>query len=192
MNRHAIRIYKTSIIISFIASCIVVSAWMPIKSQAAGVPLAKGQKLPNAELVGKGQQIVRLDDLKGRVKILSMVPQLNTPVCDEQTHRFSENNGGLDAELEIVTISTNTADDQARFAEKADIHNITFLSDSPHHDFGKKTGLLHPMHDILYRTVIVADSENVIRYVEHVPMGQLPNFDQAFESALKTLELHTH
>lgn len=104
MKRHAIRIYQTSIIISFIASCLVFSAWMPVKSLAAGTHLTRGQKLPDAELMGKGQRIVRLNDLKGRVKILSMVPQLNTPVCDEQTHRFSENNGGLDQQLEIVTI----------------------------------------------------------------------------------------
>lgn len=192
MKRHAIRIYQTSIIISFIASCLVFSAWMPVKSLAAGTHLTRGQKLPDAELMGKGQRIVRLNDLKGRVKILSIVPQLNTPVCDEQTHRFSENNGGLDQQLEIVTISTNTDEDQARFAEKAKIHNITFLSDSPNHDFGEKTVLLLPMHNILHRTVIVTDSENIIRYVEHVPMGQLPNFDQAFEAARKTLDLRPH
>lgn len=48
------------------------------------------------------------------------------------------------------------------------------------------------MHNILHRTVIVTDSENIIRYMEHVPMGQLPNFDQAFEAARKTLDLRPH
>ena len=105
----------------------------------------KGEVLPNATLIGNNGSRVQLEALKGRVKILSMVPQLNTPVCDEQTHRFSEQNGGLDKWLDIVTISTNSSDDQARFAEKANIQNVTFLSDSPDFDFGRKDRLT-PSH----------------------------------------------
>ncbi|GJL56815.1 MAG: hypothetical protein NPIRA02_39470 [Nitrospirales bacterium] len=149
--------------------------------------LEKGHVLPNSRLVGIGGAQVHLDDLKGRMKILSIVPQLNTPVCDEQTHRFSEQNGGLDKELEIVTLSTNTFDDQAHFADKAGIHNVTFLSDAPEYDFGKTTGLLLSTHSILSRTVVVADNDNVIRYIEHVPMSQLPNFENAYEVARKLL-----
>jgi len=149
--------------------------------------LSRGQELPDATLRGANDSTIRLRALKGRVKILSMVPQLNTPVCDEQTHRFSEKNEGLDQHLEILTISTNTQKDQMIFAEKAGIANITFLSDSPHFDFGKKTGLLHPMHGILQRTVLVVDEENIIRYIEVVPMSQLPNFRAALEAARRVL-----
>ncbi|GJL49126.1 MAG: 2-Cys peroxiredoxin [Nitrospirales bacterium] len=149
--------------------------------------LERGQTLPNARLVDKHGAHVHLDDLKGHIKILSMVPQLNTPVCDEQTHRFSEQNGGLDQDVEIVTISTNSFDDQTHFADKADIGNVTFLSDSPNYDFGKTTGLLLPSHHILRRTVVVADEDNVIRYIENVPMSQLPSFDSAFQATRKLL-----
>ncbi|GJL62972.1 MAG: 2-Cys peroxiredoxin [Nitrospirales bacterium] len=147
--------------------------------------LEKGQTLPNARLVDKNGSHIHLNDFKGRIKILSMVPQLNTPVCDEQTHRFSEKNGGLDKDVEIVTISTNSFDDQAHFSDKADIHNVTFLSDSPDYDFGKTTGLLLPSHGILSRTVVVADQDNVVRYIEYVPMSQLPNFENAYQAARK-------
>lgn len=149
--------------------------------------LSRGQELPDAKLLGANNSTIQLSELKGRVKILSMVPQLNTPVCDEQTHRFSENNEGLDQGLDIVTISTNTHEDQKIFADKASIANITFLSDSPHFDFGKKTGLLHPMHQILQRAVLVVDEENIIRYIEIVPMSQLPNFRAALEAARRVL-----
>ena len=162
---------------------------IPITTMAAMPSIEKGTVLPNATLIGNGGTSVQLNDLKGSVKILSMVPQLNTPVCDEQTHRFSEQNGGLDKVLDIVTISTNPSDEQARFAEKASIQNITFLSDSPEFDFGKKTGLLLPDHGILHRAVIVADADNVVRYVEQVPMIQLPNFEQAYEAARKILKM---
>ena len=149
--------------------------------------ISRGQPLPDAKLHGANNSSIQLSELKGRVKILSMVPQLNTPVCDEQTHRFSEHNEGLDQHLQIVTISTNTYQDQEVFAEKARIGNITFLSDSPHFDFGEKTRLLHPMHQILQRAVMVVDEENIVRYIEIVPMSQLPNFPAAFEAARRVL-----
>lgn len=144
--------------------------------------------LPNARLVGTGGQSVHVDGLKGRIKILSIVPQLNTPVCDEQTHRFSELHDEEGWKVKIVTISTNTHDDQTHFADKANIHNVTYLSDAPDYDFGKKTGLLLPTHGILNRTVIVADTKNMIRYIEHVPMSQLPNFTDAYEITKRLLK----
>lgn len=149
--------------------------------------ISRGHELPDATLLYANNSKMQLNTLKGRVKILSMVPQLNTPVCDEQTHRFSEKNEGLDQHLEILTISTNTYDDQALFAEKAGIVNVTFLSDSPHFDFGEKTGLLHPIHQILQRSVMVVDEDNIVRYIEIVPMSQLPNFSAAFDAARRVL-----
>ena len=65
--------------------------------------------------------------LKGKIKIISVVPQLNTPVCDKQTHAFSESNGGLDKDVDIITLSTNTIKEQNLFAKKANIHNLVFL-----------------------------------------------------------------
>ena len=58
--------------------------------------LKVGKKLPNATLIRFQKPDFQISDLKGKVKIISIVPQLNTPTCDEQTHRFSEKNGGLD------------------------------------------------------------------------------------------------
>ena len=158
-------------------------------SWALTLKIARGQPLPDAVLIGANHAPVHLKTLKGRVKIVSLVPQLNTPVCDEQTHRFSEKNKGLDRHLEIVTISTNTHDDQVIFAEKTGIANVTFLSDSPDFDFGRKTGLLHPMHRILQRAVMVVDEQNIVRYIEIVPMSQLPDFASALAAARRILGL---
>ena len=95
------------------------------------------KKLPNATLKNYDQPDIKLSDLKGKIKIISIVPKLNTPVCDKQTHRFSETNGGLDSQVEIITISTNTAEGQHQFAQKAKIENLLFLSDNPRFEFGK-------------------------------------------------------
>jgi thiol peroxidase len=145
--------------------------------------LTVGDRLPDATLIGFHGKSVRLTDTQSRVKLISIVPQLNTPVCDEQTHHFSEQNAGLDRTVEIITLSTNPSDDQAAFAKKTRISNITFLSDAPSFEFGKRTGLLLPAHRILHRAVIVTDADNIIRYVQLVPMGELPDFAAAYDAA---------
>jgi len=150
--------------------------------------LKVGKPLPNATLSEYGKMSVELKDLKGKIKIISIVPKLNTPVCDKQTHKFSETNGGLDKEVDIITLSTNSVEAQHQFAEKAKIKNLLFLSDSPDFSFGKKTGLLIEGMDVLRRTVIVTDQNNIIRYVDFVPSGGLPNIKKALKAAQDLLE----
>ncbi len=151
--------------------------------------ISRGQPLPDATLVGVNNTAVTLGGLEGRVRIFSIVPQLNTPVCDEQTHRFSERKAEMPPALEIVTISTNTHEDQAAFADKSGITNITFLSDAPRLDFGERTGLLYPERHILQRAVIVTDTHNVVRYLDIVPMSQLPNVTAAMDAARALLSV---
>ena len=146
-----------------------------------------GKMLPNATLKRFGQSDIELNDLKGKVKIVSIVPQLNTPVCDKQTHRFSESNGGLDKQIDIITISTNTTQGQYDFAQKANIKNLTFLSDNPDFDFGKNTGLLIDGMGVLRRTVLITDEKNIIRYVDFVRGGGLPNIKKALKAAQQVL-----
>jgi thiol peroxidase len=146
-----------------------------------------GDRLPDVLVISAGGKPVRLTDVGGPVKLISIVPQLNTPVCDEQTHHFSEQRGSLDPLVQVITLSTNSADDQAAFARKARIANITFLSDAPAYEFGRTTGLLLNPYKILHRAVLVVDRHNVIRYLQLVPIGELPNFEAAFEAAGKLL-----
>ena len=108
-------------------------------------------------------------------------------MCDKQTHRFSESNGGLDKQIDIITISTNTAQGQYDFAQKANIKNLTFLSDNPDFDFGKNTGLLIDGMGVLRRTVLITDEKNIIRYVDFVRGGGLPNIKKALKAAQQVL-----
>ena len=150
--------------------------------------LKVGNVLPDALLVQYQKGEVRLKESGSGVKIISIVPQLNTPVCDEQTHRFSEDNGGLDQHVQLITISTNSAEDQFRFAQKANISNMLFLSDRPHFDFGTATGLLNRNFGFLRRTVIIADKDNIIRYVDFVPGGGMPQIKKALRAAQDVLK----
>jgi thiol peroxidase len=89
----------------------------------------------------------------------------------------------LDKRVDIITISTNTPQGQDDFAKKANISNLTFLSDNHNFDFGKNTGLLIKDMGMLRRTVLVVDEKNIIRYVDFVPGGGLPDIKGALNAA---------
>ena len=185
----SITLRQTALIIFFI--CVLLS---PLKGfsdtgNSRLDILMVGKTLPNAELKSYGIANVEISSLKGKIKIISVVPQLNTPVCDKQTHQLSETNNGLDQHIDIITVSTNTPDGQYEFAKKANIHNIIFLSDNLGSQFGRSTGLLIEGMGFLRRTIIVADKANIIRYVDFVPGGGLPNINKALKIASDLLKL---
>jgi len=176
--------FRQILLIIFIISFFITPVKVFSNTKVRSLDILKvGKPLPDAKLKAYGNVDIEINDLKGKIKIISIVPKLNTPVCDKQTHQFSETNDGLDKKVEIITLSTNTTEGQHEFSQKSKIHNLTFLSDSPEFIFGKKTGLLIDGLDMLRRTVIVADKNNIIRYIDFVPGGGLPNIKKALEAA---------
>ena len=149
-----------------------------------GEKMQVGQTLPTVLLSDLGLKMIGLQSLKGKVTILSVVPSLDTPTCDKQTHMLSEENKGLDQTANLVTISRDLPFAQKRFAKEANIHNIQFLSDYRDAEFGKSTGLLIEESRLLARAIIVLDRDGVIRYLEVVPeLAQLPKMEKALEFA---------
>jgi len=121
---------------------------------------------------------------KGKVRIISVVPSLDTKVCEQQTHYLSERNKGLDKLVELITISIDTPFAQKRFADEAKIDNVTFLSDYRGGEFGKAHGLFLKGPHYLARTVMIVDAQNTIRYLQITPdLAQLPDMDEAFTFA---------
>jgi len=121
---------------------------------------------------------------KGKVRIISVVPSLDTPVCEEQTHYLSEKNKGLDRMVELVTVSVDTPFAQKRFAQEAHIANVTFLSDYRDAEFGKTYGLLLNGPHFLARTIMVVDAQNTVRHLQVTPeLTQLPDLEKAFAVA---------
>ena len=111
---------------------------------------------------------------------MSVVPSLDTPTCDKQTHILSEENKGLDKIANLVTVSRDLPFAQKRFAKNAKMNNITFLSDYRDAEFGKKTGLLIKENRLLARAVFVLDQNGIVRYLEIVSeLAKLPDMDKA-------------
>ncbi len=149
-----------------------------------GTGIEVGKPLPSAVLTNGSLGPVNLADSKGKVKIINIVPSIDTKACEEQTHQLSEKNGGLDKQVELITVSMDLPFAQQRFAKEAKISNVTFLSDYKTGEFGMSNGLLvGPLH-LLARSVIVTDKDNIVRYIQVVPeLTNLPDMDAAMKAA---------
>jgi thiol peroxidase len=152
----------------------------------SGMGIKVGDRLRDVKLVQTDLSMVNINETKGKgkVRIISIVPSLDTKVCEQQTHYLSEKNKGLDRMVELITISIDTPFAQKRFAEEAKIANVTFLSDFRAADFGKAHGLLLKDPHLLSRAVMVVDKHNKVRYLQITPeLAQLPDLDEAFRFA---------
>jgi thiol peroxidase len=148
-----------------------------------GTPITIGKPLPSVKLVdamtGKD---VDLSEEKGRILLLSIVPSIDTKVCEAQTHYLGEEGRRMGDEVERITISRDTPFAQKRFSEEAKLTNIRFLSDYKEGQFGRATGLLIEESRLLARSVILVDRQGVVRYIQVVPeLSNLPDMDAAFE-----------
>jgi thiol peroxidase len=151
-----------------------------------GPEVKVGDTLRDVQVVKRDLSVVNIADTKGKVRVISIVPSLDTKVCEQQTHYLSEKNKDLDKMVELITISVDTPFAQDRFAKEAKINNVTFLSDYRGGDFGKTHGLLVKDPHLLSRAVMVVDKDNVIRYLQVTPeLAQLPDMDAAFAAARK-------
>lgn len=150
-----------------------------------GSPIAVGEKLPPVALVDSmTMQDVDLSQKRGKVLFLSIVPSLDTKVCEAQTHYLAEESDRLPPEVEKITISRDTPFAQKRFAEEADLTGITYLSDYKTGEFGRSLGLLIDDIMLLARSVIIVDQEGTVRYIQVVPeITHLPAMEKAFDRA---------
>lgn len=156
---------------------------LPLRGQAIKV----GEPLPSAMVTGANLGPVDIATGNGKVRIISVVPSVDTPTCEAQTHELSEKDRKLAEQVEMVTISMDLPFAQQRFAKEAKIKNITFYSDYKSGEFGMNNGLMiDPLH-LLARAVIVTDKNNVVRYLQVVPeVTELPDMAAAMKFA-KTL-----
>lgn len=148
-----------------------------------GKEIKAGEKAPDFTLLGKDLSPVTLADSKGKVRLISVVPSLDTPVCDQQTRRFNEEAAKLPANVEVLTVSADLPFAQARFCGAANIDRVKTLSDHQAVAFGEAYGVLIKELRLLARSVFVVDSSDRIKYVEVVKeVTEHPNYEAALNS----------
>jgi thioredoxin-dependent peroxiredoxin len=147
-----------------------------------GPGLKPGDAAPDFT-VRKGLEDVKGSSYNGKARIISSVPSLDTPVCDQQTRRFNEEAAGL-GDITILTISMDLPFAQGRFCSAAGIDKVETLSDYMDGSFGKAFGVLIKEHRLDHRAVFVIGSDDTIKYVEYVPeMTAHPDYDAAIAAA---------
>lgn len=150
-----------------------------------GTPLKVGDPLPSVTLVNINLQPVDLSRMHGEVLLISVVPSLDTRVCERQTHILAEEAGDLPAAVKRITISRDLPFAQKRFSEEAPaLKQLLYLSDYAEADFGRATGLLIDKIHLLARAVIVVDRQGIVRYLQVVPsITHLPDLKKGMEVA---------
>ena len=148
-----------------------------------GPELQVGDHAPDFSVVDGTLSAVNLEKTGHNVRIISVVPSLDTPVCDLQTKRFNEEAAQMPG-VDIVTISMDLPFAQKRWCGAFGVDRIKMLSDHRSGSFGEAYGTLIKDLRIESRAIFVLDKDNLIRHVEYVKeVADHPNYDAALAAA---------
>ncbi|AIQ12397.1 thiol peroxidase [Paenibacillus durus] len=152
-----------------------------------GPKLSAGDPAPDFVLSKNLLEEATLKDFSGKIKLISVVPSLDTGVCDAQTRRFNSEAAELGDEVVILTVSADLPFAQARWCGAAGIDRVITLSDYKTNAFGEAYGVLIKEFKLEMRSIFVIDKDDKITYVEYLgEMAEHPNYEAAI-SAVKSL-----
>ncbi|MFN3480282.1 MAG: thiol peroxidase [Thermodesulfovibrionales bacterium] len=153
-----------------------------------GTAVKVGDKAPDFTVLDADLKEVRLGDFKGKIKLISVTPSLDTPVCNLQARRFNEEAAKLPEDVVVINISMDLPFAISRFCTTAGIDRIRAYSDHRDASFGNAYGVLIKELRLLARSIFVIDEEDVIRYIEIVPeITNQPDYEMAFEAVKKSM-----
>jgi len=145
--------------------------------------LKAGDTAPDFNVVDNGLKPVSLKDTTGKVRIISVVPSLDTPVCDAQTKKFNEELANLPG-VEVLTVSMDLPFAQKRWCGAFGVDKVKMLSDHKDASFGSNYGTLIKELRIESRAIFVVDAKDQIRHAEYVKeVADHPNYEAALSAA---------
>lgn len=153
-----------------------------------GPTLTAGDPAPDFVLSKNLLEEVSLSDYAGKIKLISVVPSLDTGVCDAQTRRFNSEAAELGDDVVILTVSMDLPFAQARWCGAAGIDRIITLSDHKSASFGQAYGVLITEFRLDMRSIFVIDKNDNLTYVEYLSeMTEHPNYEEAIAAVKKLL-----
>ena len=154
----------------------------------SGSPISVGDKAPEVTLASSlTDKYKLLGDSAGKVRLVSVVPSIDTGICDAQTRRMNEEASSLGDSVVILTVSADLPMAQSRWCGAAGVENVQMLSDHLDMAFGKAYGTKVNALRLEQRSIFVIDADDTVRYVEYVPeIAQHPDYDAAL-AAVKGL-----
>ena len=126
-----------------------------------------GDKAPDFKVLRNDLSEATLSDYEGKIKIISVVPSIDTGVCDAQTRKFNEIASKLD-NVQVITVSVDLPFAQKRWCAAAGLDNVEIVSDHRDLSFGEAYGVAIKELRLLARAVFVVDSSDTVVYAEYV------------------------
>jgi thiol peroxidase len=148
-----------------------------------GPELRVGDAAPDFDVVNDSLQRVTLETTGNKVRVFSVVPSLDTPVCDAQTKRFNDEAARLGG-VDFYTVSMDLPFAQKRWCGAFGVDHVKMLSDHRNASFGEHYGTLIKELRIESRAIFVVDGENKVRHAEYVKeVADFPNYEAALAAA---------
>lgn len=143
-----------------------------------------GDIAPDFNLLSSSLENVKLNDFLGKIKVISVIPSIDTGVCDFQTRKFNEECSGIE-NVVVITVSCDLPFAFKKWCGAAGLENIVTLSDHRDVSFGQSYGVLIEELRLLNRAVFILDEKNKVIYAEYLEENaNHPNY----EAALNTLK----
>ena len=153
---------------------------------AIGSELKVGDKAPDFKLLANDLSEVTLASFKGKTKLISVVPSLDTPICDAQTKRFNQEASAFPGDIVVLTVSADLPFAQKRWCGAAGATKVQTLSDHREVSFAEAYGVLVKELRLLSRSIFIVGPDDRIQYLEYVKeIAEHPSYDKAL-AALKT------
>ena len=148
-----------------------------------GPELKAGDPAPDFSVVDSSLKPVTLSNTGTTTRIFSVLPSLDTPVCDAQTKRFNEEAAKL-PDLSIITVSMDLLFAQKRWCNDFQVDKVKMLSDHKDGSFGSHYGTLIKELRIESRAIFVVDRDNKVVHAEYVKeVADHPNYEAALAAA---------
>lgn len=148
-----------------------------------GPELRAGAEAPDVTLLDNALRDTSVRGA-GKVRIVSVIPSLDTPVCDAQTKRFNEEAGSLGDDIEVVTVSADLPFAQGRWCRDNGVERVTCLSDHRGMAFGDAYGVHVKELRLDARAVFVIDKDGRIAHAQYVKeIAEHPDYDAALKAA---------
>jgi thiol peroxidase len=149
----------------------------------AGKELKVGDSAPDFTLRANDMSTRSLADYEGKIKLISVVPSLDTGVCDAQTRRFNKEASSFEDNVVVLTVSMDLPFAQKRWCGAAGIDKVITLSDHYDGNFGTSYGVLIEQLRLLNRSIFIVDEKNTVRYVQIVPENtNHPDYEEALKA----------
>ncbi len=155
-----------------------------------GNEIKVGIPAPDCELVDKDLNPVKLSSFRKQVVIIATMPSLDTPVCDTEAHRFSDEVSLLYPQVQLLVVSMDLPFAQKRWCGSAGLAKLKTLSDHQGAEFGQAYGILIKELRLLARGFLSSTAAGTVRYVQLIKeLTNEPNYAEALQALKKVLEV---